>query len=413
MNLPSLPPHLLPDAARSDIQGLLTTGFGHLPHSAWYFLQFDPNHRTSTRRWLRELLPTLTTAAPWPKLADGTKVKPAIARNLALTAAGLRALALPASSLETFPEEFLQGPASAERSQILGDIGDSAPEHWHLGGPKHPIIHAALLVSTATLPMLEAERAQLQVSLADATAVQIVHEESGSQWAEGREPFGFRDGIAQPGIRGITREGTNLGEFVLGYPNEYGFHAVGPVLRSADDPRGLLPDSANPYRVGVRDLGLNGSFVVYRKLEQDVAAFWRFMEAESLRWRGVADPRFMVWLAAKMVGRWPSGAPLTLAPDRDNPALRDTDDFLYGETDASGRGCPVGAHVRRTNPRDQLRPAEPAESRHMTARHQILRRGKPFGQPLFDPKALDRLEDTEALKAIVGLRSDGQARGIH
>jgi Dyp-type peroxidase family len=315
--------------------------------------------------------------------------------------------------LETFPDEFLQGPASAERSQILGDVGDSAPEHWHLGGPKHPAIHAALLVSAATVAMIEAERAQLQSDLTASTAVRLVHEELGSQWAEGREPFGFRDGIAQPGVQGITREGTSLGEFVLGYPNEYGFRAVGPVLRSSDDPGGLLPDSANPYRAGVRDFGLNGSFVVYRKLEQDVAGFWQFMEAESVRWHGAADPRFMVWLAAKMVGRWPSGAPLTLAPRQDDPALRDADDFLYAETDAQGQGCPFGAHIRRTNPRDQLRPAELTESRHMTARHQILRRGKPYGQPLFDPKVLDRLGDTEALKAIVGLRHDGQSRGLH
>jgi deferrochelatase/peroxidase EfeB len=121
----------------------------------------------------------------------------------------------------------------------------------------------------------------------------------------------------------------------------------------------------------------------------------------------------MVWLAAKMVGRWPSGAPLTLAPDRDDPAVRDADDFLYAEADARGRGCPFGAHIRRTNPRDLLRPAGPAESLHMTARHRILRRGRPYGEPLFPLEVLDRPEDREALQAIVGLRDDQRPRGLH
>jgi Dyp-type peroxidase family len=413
MNSTPFPSALLPAAARGDIQGFLTSGFGHLPHSAWLFLQFDAEQPGRTKRWLRTFLPEVTSAAPWSKLADGTKAKPQITRNIALTADGLVALGLPKSCLESFPIEYLQGLASDERSQILGDGGGSTPERWDVGGPRTPVVHAVVLISSATPGAVEAECERRTKELDGSAAVRLVHGESGSRRADGREPFGFRDGLAQPEIKGITPGGVSPGEFVLGYPNEYGFHSVGPVLPATDDPRGLLPDSANPYRAGWRDFGLNGSFVVYRKLEQDVAGFWRFMEMESVRWRGTADPGFMVWLAAKMVGRWPGGAPLTLAPDHDNPSLRDCDDFLYAESDAHGRGCPFGAHIRRTNPRDSLQPAGPVESLHMTARHRILRRGKPYGAPLFELEVLDRLDNLESLKAIVGLRDDGQSRGLH
>jgi Dyp-type peroxidase family len=159
-------------------------------------------------------------------------------------------------------------------------------------------------------------------------------------------------------------------------------------------------------------LGRNGSYIVYRKLEQDVASFWRFIQAESLRLKGAVDPGFMVWLASKMVGRWPSGAPLVLAPDSDPLDLR-TDDFLYAREDPQGLACPFGAHIRRTHPRDQIGPAGQIESLHMSSRHRILRRGKQYGPPLFDPTVLTRPDQPTALQAIVDLQDDGQSRGTH
>lgn len=412
MSLP-LSDTLFTEATRADIQGLIASGLGHLPHSAWLFVQFDARERAAARAWLRSFRPQVLSAAPWPRSSDGTLQKPARALNIAFTMPGLAALGLSERCVESFPLEFREGMASAERSQILGDCGESAPEHWHLGGPGQPEIHAAIFLSAATAGELERECELLRVGLAGDSGSTIVHEEFGSQWAEGREPFGFRDGIARVEVKGLKGEGVNSGEFILGHPNEYGFHAVGPVLPAAEDPLGLLADTANPFRPGLREFGLNGSFVVYRKLEQDVASFWQFLEAESVRRQGAADPVFMIWLAAKMVGRWPSGAPLTLAPGGDDPTMRDRDDFLYATADARGFGCPFGAHVRRTNPRDQLRPAGPTESMHMTARHRILRRGKPYGRPLFDWTVLDRMGDREALRAMVGLRDDGQPRGLH
>jgi Dyp-type peroxidase family len=121
----------------------------------------------------------------------------------------------------------------------------------------------------------------------------------------------------------------------------------------------------------------------------------------------------MVWLAAKMVGRWPSGAPLVLAPERDQPELGRRDDFLYAAADPQGLSCPFGSHIRRTNPRDQIRAAGPLESLHMSARHRILRRGLPFGPALFDLTLLDRPDLREAAEFLLNPRDDGHDRGVH
>jgi Dyp-type peroxidase family len=406
---PSSP--LLSAADLADIQGFVTSGYGHLPHSGYLFLQIED--RANARRWLDGMIPHVTTAAPWPKLPNGEKLKPQRTLNLAFTAKGLRRLGLPEISRETFPPEFLQGMDSEERSRILGDTGGSASDHWQMGGPNNGPVHALAILAATTGEALAVELENARKRLHDFPGITVVAEERGAIPEHGREPFGFRDGMAQPEIKGLRGDGVNTGEFILGYENEYGFPPVSPLLGAADDPQGILADSANPHHPGLRDFGLNGTFVVYRKLEQDVAGFWRFLQSESGRWRGRADPQFMVWLAAKMVGRWPGGAPLALAPDLDEPALSEADDFLYAASDPDGLRCPFGAHIRRTNPRDQIRPAGPAESLHMTARHRILRRGRPYGRDLFELSALNDPGHPEAIRAIVDLQGDGQARGIH
>lgn len=209
------------------------------------------------------------------------------------------------------------------------------------------------------------------------------------------------------------------GEFVLGHENHYGLIAPAPAAPAALDPQGLLSPLANPYHaaLNLRDLGRNGSYMVYRKLRQDVAGFWQFMKREAMR-NGTAAATTtttaarMIWLAAKCVGRWPSGAPLALAPHADDPRLGLRDDFLYAH-DAQGYGCPLGAHVRRTNPRDQLKPYPAKQSLNMSEAHRILRRGRVFGPPLFDARLLQRARSAQEEQTLLDLADDGQARGIH
>ena len=405
----------LSPAARADIQGFITSAYGHLPFSAYLLVEF--RDRLQAQVWLKALLPSLTTAFSWRRRPDVPKAKPERAMNVAFTYAGLSALGLSEAALRTFPPEFRDGMASQEHSRILGDTGESAPSQWELGGPHNPVVHALLVLNAQTRLDLDAWCAEQREIFQNTQGGVVEHESSaqyGSRPDNSREHFGFFDGIAQPQIEGVKGKGVGTGEFILGYQNEYDFFPLSPVVPLADDPKRILPASANPYHrtARYRDLGFNGTFVVYRKLAQDVVSFWRFLQDESIRLEGQPNPRFMIWLAAKMVGRWPSGASLILAPNGDQPDLR-TDDFLYAKEDPDGLACPFGSHIRRTNPRDQIGPAGQVESLHMSARHRILRRGKPYGPPLFDPTVLTRLDQPDATQAILDLQDDGQPRGLH
>jgi deferrochelatase/peroxidase EfeB len=228
------------------------------------------------------------------------------------------------------------------------------------------------------------------------------------------EPFGFHDGVAQPSIAGISGEGVPTGEFILGYLNHYGIVPPTPVVPAELDGGGVLPSLHNPHHAfeHLRDLGLNGSYVVYRKLQQDVAGFWQFLKREAVRTGGDEPALRMVWLAARFVGRWPSGTPLVLAPHKDNPLLTDRNDFLYRD-DADGLSCPVGAHIRRANPRNDIKPYPAAESLSMSEAHRLLRRARVFGPALFDAAVLRDPTSTECRAAILALEDDGQPRGIH
>jgi deferrochelatase/peroxidase EfeB len=406
----------LPQAALDEIQGFITSGYGHLRYSAYLFVHIE--NPVSARQWLQRVTPLMTTSRPWPVDNNGKPVKPSTAINLALTAEGLVACGLPRAALRTFAPEFVEGMASGQRARILGDSGASAAAHWEIGGPNNEALHAVVIVHAQDAATLEATYKGQRALFTDAGLREVANGlQLGCRPQSECEPFGFRDGIAQPAMRGLDDEGSTgvpPGEFVLGYENHYGLIAPTPVVPANLDPQDMLPRLANPYHAGLdlRDFGCNGSYIVYRKLRQDVAGFWRFMRHEAMRISGNADTARMIWLAAKCLGRWPSGAPLALAPHVDDPQLASRDDFLYGN-DAKGYGCPLGAHVRRTNPRDMLKPYPAKQSLSMTEAHRILRRGRVFGEPLFDLHILQRKRTPEEEHALLNIADDGQPRGIH
>jgi deferrochelatase/peroxidase EfeB len=189
---------------------------------------------------------------------------------------------------------------------------------------------------------------------------------------------------------------------VLGYRNEYDMYPDSPSVAAGSPGAELLGEGRE---AGTKDLGRNGSYLVFRQLEQDVAAFWRFLKE-----RAGGRAREAVWLGAKMVGRWPNGAPLSLFPEEppSDPGYVPTNDFLYLDEKTPGRGdpygqkCPIGSHVRRTNPRDSLAPG-PEKSLEVTRRHRILRRGRAYGAPLTPSTEPDALMDTPP---------DGVPRGL-
>jgi Dyp-type peroxidase family len=402
------PALLLSCEDKTDIQGFITSGFGHLPAGLYLFLRFT--ERTSAKAWLRRVADAVTSARSWRRAQGEPKRKPEESLNVGFTPEGLRILGLPPVALETFPADFLDGMSSPSRSRILGDVYESDPQKWEFG--REGSVHVLLILFASSDEALRSLEAR-HIGALNPAGIHVVAREVGELPAHGKEHFGFRDGVSKVVIRGISGTGIKTGEFILGHENEYGYHPVTPLVRVEHDPQHILADSLNPHHSGYRDFGRNGTFVVYRKYEQHVAKFWQFLQAESRRLNAVADPEFMIWLAAKMVGRWPGGAPLTLSPDRDDPRLADTDAFFYADIDRQGFGCPFGSHVRRTQPRDMLPPAGPIESLHMTARHRLLRRGRIYGAPLFDLRLLDDLDNASRRRCILNLKEDGQSRGIH
>jgi Dyp-type peroxidase family len=223
--------------------------------------------------------------------------------------------------------------------------------------------------------------------------------------AERREHFGFRDGISQPrfadepafvrprGARDADRLAT--GELLLGYANEAGILPRSPVLSPAGQGRAAYLGSNG-------DFGKNGSYLVFRTLEQDVGSFWR----TSLERGGAEGIDARVAFAAKMVGRWPDGTPLVSA-SKGAAEHVDPEAFDYAHDDPHGLACPFGAHIRRTNPRATLA-RDPDMGLSKSKKHRILRRGRTYGEP-FTPH-LTPDEIIKAADAVAGLPGE---RGLH
>ncbi|HEX5415002.1 MAG TPA: Dyp-type peroxidase [Chloroflexota bacterium] len=356
----------------ADLQGIIARSYATLTAARYVLLAIDDPG--PARSWLSALAELLTTARTRPETR---------AVNVAFTPSGLGKLGLGADVLAAFSHEFLDGLTAPNRGRLLGDVDANAPEHWHWGGPANLPIDILLLFFARD----EAELAALETEClaAGANGLSVVARLETVDLG-GTEHFGFADGISQPTIEGLSRKDApantvKAGEFILGYPNEYGLYTDRPTLPRSADPRGLLPP--DPSGSAEVDLGRNGSYLVFRQLRQDVRAFWQFVDNATRRTDGTPDAAARVRLAAKMVGRWPSGAPLALAPDHDDPRRAKSNDFGYFGTDAAGDRCPLGAHVRRSNPRDSLDP-DPGSEKSIAVgkRHRLLRRGREYGKPL-------------------------------
>jgi Dyp-type peroxidase family len=349
----------------NDIQGLIFSGYSELEHAAFLLLSID--QPAGARAWLGGLARRLTT---------GTDRSGNVNLNAAFTSKGLARLGLGDDALACFPSEFVEGmSANRKRSEILGDTGANHPEAWIWGSKVN--VHVLLMLYAKSAgelnDALRRERNEL------GTALREVYFRTTEWLAGSKEHFGFADGIAQPEILELDkppRPGVprlRAGEFILGHANEYGKLPFSPQVPKALDPTGALPGEPSSDK---KDLGHNGTFIAVRQLDQDVAGFWDYMRAQAS-----GDQTGAVRFAAKCVGRWPSGAPLVLSPDRDDPAFSESNDFLYERLDPKGLRCPIGSHIRRTNPRDSLDPTE-AESLEVADRHALIRRGRNYGRPL-------------------------------
>jgi len=372
---------------RDDIQGLVASGYGHLREARFLLLAITDQAKAGA--WLGRLAGELTTAR---EKSRGTAV------NVALAPSGLAKLGL-SPGLGRFSDRFLDGMTAPHRSRGLGDIDSDAPEHWCWGGPNTTPVDLLLLLYADDADALIALERRLIGAADGLELVQALD----SEWSE-REHFGFRDGIAQPLVDGL-REGPaddtiSAGEFVLGYDNEHGQVTRRPLIDRAADPGGILP--TDPVS-GNADLGRNGSYLVFRQLSQDVRGFWSFVDRATSHAGGGADPPARLRLASQIVGRWPDGEPLVLAPEGPNDEMpHPTNDFRYHDLDPDGLRCPLGAHIRRSHPRDMLDP-DPGSERSIAIGklHRLLRRGRGYGAPIAPDAALN------------GGGRDGAERGLH
>jgi deferrochelatase/peroxidase EfeB len=389
-----------PNADAPDIQGLLRSGYGSLTEAC--FLLLRVTDAQAARAWLAGAPVTTVTHL---------QVHITTALQIALTASGMRALGVPESVIAGFSAEFVSGMAGEEgRSRRLGDVGPSAPTHWRWGGDSEPHV---LLTLYAESDIIAWQR-QIEASgLGSGFAILATLPTSDMG---GKEPFGFADGISQPQLdwSGQRRPGTkadleygNLltaGEFLLGYPNEYGLYTDRPLLDPSQAGAQDLPIAEDdPAR---RDLGRNGSYLVFRELTQDVRGFWRFIAAHT------QDEVSRVALARAMVGRQTSGDSLVYMSDHMirgvGPDAMDVrrNRFTFDD-DKDGILCPFGAHIRRANPRTGDMPGgrqgliawlirmvgfdhqDLSEDLVATSRfHRIIRRGREFGEALAPEAAL-------------------------
>jgi Dyp-type peroxidase family len=310
-------------------------------------------------------------------LVDAGRPSTDPARDAWLTAAftyqGLKALGVPQASLDGFAPEFRQGMAA--RAAELGDGGESSPEHWEkpLGSPD---VHVALAAISPDATRLQAVVEKARRAHQELAGVELIWRQDCYQLPTGRTSFGFKDGIGQPAVEGSGRPPSNPkerplkpGEIILGYPDE----------------TGELPPMPTPDV-----LGRNGTYIAFRKLHTRVAAYRQYLRAKS------ASREEAALLGAKMVGRWQSGAPLAVSPERDDPELgadpQRHNDFLYGD-DPRGLKCPLGAHARRANPRDAFDGDGAVDVRL----HRMIRRGTSYGPML--PEGV--LEDDGADRGII------------
>ena len=314
----------------------------------------------SGREFLRRLAPRVDSAAEWWQAGEPWTA-------VAITYSGLAALGVPENSLQSFPEAFRVGMAA--RADKLLDYGENDPKHWEAEfGSGH--IHIGVSVFSGSEETWHRTMNSARRHYEGRPGLTVLTAEDFGAQPGDLNPLGYKDSIGQPAIEGCGVEplpgqgpAIKAGEFILGYPGEAGVPLPAP-----------RPEV----------LGRNGTYVGLRKYQSRVGTFNRFLQAHA------KTEHERELLAAKLVGRWRSGAPLTLAPDQDDPALgadpMRNNDFTYA-ADPDGRQVPLGSHMRRMNPRD-TKMALLADVNI----HRIIRRSTAYGAP-YDPDAVSEQDD--------------------
>ncbi len=380
-----------------DIQSIVFGGLGFMRFGACLLFELSDD-RSAAQHWLKQWLPDVA-------FNDGHRLQREAVIIAALGARALVKLNLPESCVREFPAAYLAGMASPARARILGDVGDNAPGHWRWGRETPDVALLVYGTSTEAVARLR-ERITREAAQHGHVALHHIDFKEVPEDRKAREPFGFVDGVSQPVIRGTARarqrpdalHAVEAGEFLLGYPDNRGNHPPGPRLSPLLDPDHRLPIAATSADFAAnivdqpREVGRNGTFLVIRQLEQNVAAFNAYCEQEAARLKDrLAQPYEVTadFIAAKLIGRWQDGSSLARFPYRsrtDEVKARSTshaqstagdNDFLLGREDPEALRCPFGAHIRRANPRDSFDPGS-QEQLAISNRHRMLRVGRQY-----------------------------------
>lgn len=362
----------------TDIQGNILRGYNQ-PHFRYvYYRITDAEHG---RQFLKRLIPVVTTAQPW------TNGKPASTLNIAFTFKGLLALGMPTDAMAQFPTDFRDG--MRERAELLVDRADSAPQTWEEPWSGDGV-HLWVGISANSpyerdnrFNWVESKRQDLKgIVLAGG-------QDAGKLTIDGqlspKEHFGYTDGMGNPDIAGVPGKKQAGGGKIVG-KNTWAPIAPGEFILGYADEAGEVAPTPRPAR-----LFRNGTFMVFRKLEQNVASFRKWAHEEGSRFPGGAAQ-----FKAKLCGRWPDGTPVELSPDQPDPAIA-TDpsknlNFRYGD-DPLGERCPLGSHIRRANPRDAT-----GFGGMLSNRHRVIRRGVMYGD--FLPETVDTDDGSRGLLFI-------------
>jgi Dyp-type peroxidase family len=368
----------------SNIQGNILRGYASFPYAQFLFLEI--HDASDARAFVQRLVDhNWVTPAQW-------RAKPDATLNIAISFDGLRALGLPEESLATFPVEFQDG--MRQRAKALGDVGDSSPDNWDDPWGRRSV-HILLMMYGRTDQALAAHCRKFRDLLPNGVA-ELKPDQTAGQLHIGGHPtryehFGFLDGLSNPDVQGVPEDGGSGGRQDIGNPdNKGGFRKIplGEFILGHRGEGGELAPMPLPH-----SLAHDSTYLVFRKLEQHVLRFRSYLEAQAGAFARAfpnglpANVSAENFLAAKMMGRWQEGSSLVDDPYGSGKNAGNT--FGYAQ-DPAGARCPLGAHVRRANPRDSL-----GFGGKTMSRHRLIRRGIPYGEYL-PPKERD-----EARRGII------------
>lgn len=384
----------------ADLQGNILRGYTKKPHVRYLILEVA--NRSAARRWLAASISGRDHGVPQITTGNWGAAKPDTCFNIGLTYEGLRALGTPSSSLEMFPNEFIEGMTA--RALKLGDVGPSAPETWPSPFDEPRRIHLIATIYAGTVRQLD----EVQQRALDRNALTLLGTREGYNFRDDYVHFGYRDNIMQPRFEGVHDPQTHadgqprapLGTVLLGHPT------------NLEGLKWRVPQPAA--------LGHNGTFNAFRVLKQDVVGFEEYLDqaasellehpqvdellpqgAEAKIGQVLSIERLSIEglsrhgalrevVAANLCGRWRDGTPLALSADAPDPNVNKAN-FDY----VDGSRCPYGAHIRRSNPRGGR-----IVQRIANNSRRLVRRGMPYG-PAYDPAKHDR-DKPEPERGLLG-----------